>query len=424
MNSEFKRSNICMEIPTFQTSFDDFKKQLNFLETDINKIINTDQDNLIFKSLPSKNTAFTGMGSNKISDLDMPNFMNNSLNPQHLSINEYQKPENLLSNNISNNTFTEILQEYSIIVDSSDRDINKYPNPFNYRVYFNPVNDTTDAYIPQKFNYVKYIKLVTGILPTLYYYIKIDATINDNDITLLSNLTYINNPPNSEINLTSINITGIYNIINISEITQDNINYKKVITFAEPQEYPTVIKNVYEFSYTYNYDDNKNMINKVLPVNNYITQFQLQSFNLSSEKYTLLYIKEYSPPNENSTNQIVSNAFSIMFPDGVNCETLYTSTNFVDKVFKFSNLGILNQLTISILNSDGNLLKNSKISYTDFNLPINKNCDCLTETTGIPKRNYQCCCTYFRHPYYKKFQNILIFKIGVIENAIDTNIFN
>jgi hypothetical protein len=113
-----------------------------------------------------------------------------------------------------------------------------------------------------------------------------------------------------------------------------------------------------------------------------------------------------------------------MFPDGMNCDTLYTSTNFVDKVFKFSNLGILNQLTISILNSNGHLLKNSQQNYLDFNIPLNKYCNCLTETNGYFTRNYQCSCTYFRHPYYKKFQNILIFKIGVIENNIDTNIFN
>lgn len=87
-------------------------------------------------------------------------------------------------------------------------------------------------------------------------------------------------------------------------------------------------------------------------------------------------------------------------------------------------LGQINQMTISILNSNGNLIKNSKENYTDLNISKSKTCTCTTDSNGYFIRNYSCVCTYFRHPFYQKFQNTLIFRIGVIEPNIDKNIFS
>ena len=113
-----------------------------------------------------------------------------------------------------------------------------------------------------------------------------------------------------------------------------------------------------------------------------------------------------------------------MFPDGTNGDILYTSSGFIDKMYRFALLGQLNQMTISIANSNGTVLKNSQENYIDTNINPTKTCTCTTDTNGYFVRNYGCVCTYFRHPYYQKFQNTLVFRIGVIEPNIDKNIFS
>ena len=50
-----------------------------------------------------------------------------SINPKHKMLGEYEKPS-LIHNNISKNVYAESLQEYTIIIDSADRDIEKYLN--------------------------------------------------------------------------------------------------------------------------------------------------------------------------------------------------------------------------------------------------------------------------------------------------------
>jgi len=332
-----------------------------------------------------------------------------SLNPPHQMLNKYEKPNNLIHNNVTKNVYAETLQEYTIVIDSADRDIEKYINPFSYRVKFNGLPGTKDANIMKKFDYVKYIKLDTGIIPTKYYYIKQDTSLNNANFSFVSQLNLVSNPRNSVFNLASSDVSGSFAIIDITDVSGT-----KYIRFGEVEDYPNIVSTVYEYQ--------SNSINN--SINNYIARYKLQSYSLANDKYTLLYIDEFQNPNENSTNDAVGKSFSIMFPDGCNCDILYTSSGFIDKMFKFSLLGQINQMTIKILNFNGNQLKNSQEDYTDKFVDKNKVCTCYTDSNGYFIRNYRCVCTYFRHPYYQKFQNTLIFRIGVIEPNIDKTIFS
>lgn len=380
--------------------------QIDLLEKDINNIFtnNITSDRL--------DRLGTGIISNGI------NYDSGSHNPKHLMLGEYEQPKGLIHNNISKNVFTEALQEYTIIIDSSDRDIEKYPNPFSYRVKFNGVPGTKDANILRKFDYVKYVKLDTGIIPGRYYYVKQDTSLNDFDFSVVANLNLSTNPRNSTFQLGSFDVSGTFAIIDINDI--DN---NRFIKFANVCVYPVTVDTVYEFSF--NYSDPLDPVGSgTFKPNNQITRYKLQNYSLAHDKYTLLYIDELSSPNENATNDQVGKSFSVMFPDGCNCDIVYTSSGFIDKMYKFSLLGQLNQMTISIANSNGTILKNSEINYVDMHINRSKNCICTTDTNGYFIRNYSCACTYFRHPYYQKFQNTLIFRIGVIEPNIDKNIFS
>ena len=392
-----------------QTGNENILSQIDLIEKDINNIFS---NNITPDRLER-------LGSGDIQN-GMP-YDIGSLNPKHQMLGEFEKPTNLVHNNITKNIYAETMQEYTIIIDSSDRDIKKYPNPFSYRVKFSGLSGSNDATIMQKFDNVKFIKLDTGIIPTRYYYVKQDASLNNTDFNVIKNLNLISNPVNSTFNLSSTDISGTFAIIDITDVSSNG--YKRYIRFGEVQNYPNIVDVVYEFIFSFT-----NITNPVdtgtFIANNYIARYKLQQYSLANDKYTLLYIDEFENSNENSTNDIIGKSFSVMFPDGCNCNILYTSSGFVDKMFKFALLGQINQMTINIKNSNGTQLKNSQDFYTDMNIDPNKQCICTTDTNGYFIRNYKCVCTYFRHPYYQKFQNTLIFRIGVIETNIDKTIFS
>jgi hypothetical protein len=105
---------------------------------------------------------------------------------------DYTNKNKLLHNNVGDTILDEHVVEYRIIIDSTDRDIKEYPDPFSYIVKFNPAGNQsiqTEEYIDYKkknkgtkivesrfagaptphilkeFKNVKYIKLENVILP-------------------------------------------------------------------------------------------------------------------------------------------------------------------------------------------------------------------------------------------------------------------
>lgn len=101
---------------------------------------------------------------------------------------DYNNKDELYHNNVADIVLDEHIIEYKIIIDSKDRDIKIYPNPFDFKVKFNPNSDSIlrtekiqngkkvlirekmngdpTPHIIKEFKNVKYIKLETIVLPT------------------------------------------------------------------------------------------------------------------------------------------------------------------------------------------------------------------------------------------------------------------
>jgi hypothetical protein len=331
------------------------------------------------------------------------NFDNNnySIRTPYLNNNEFNKP-NLIYNNISDKISVDILVEYVIMIESIDRDIEKFSNPFKYKIYFNPVAQTKDAYIYKTFENVKYIKLESAILPRKYSYFRKDITSNTPDVSILINTNW------------KINDNLIFNTVNYTVIEDyiiDNIRY---IKYGITKPLPELIDKVYELQY----DISKNSLIKLY-------EFQLINLSLEDEKFLLLNIDEIKDTNDMATNIEISNSFAILFPDYINGDFLYTNTQGVDKIYRFSQLGNIKSLTINIADNEGKDFNTQSYKmFTDTHISKIKKCICKISSNGEIIRDYGCSCSYMRHPYYKKFQNTLLFKIGVIENDIDKSIIN
>jgi hypothetical protein len=131
---------------------------------------------------------------------------------------DYTNKNNLIHNNIGSNVLDEHVIEYRVMIDSIDRDIKTYPNPFSYVVKFNPASSSTGLdssgnfvrydgspypHIGKQFNNVKYIKLENVILPQ-YSNIK----YKDGE--------FVHDP-------NSIIVTNMYNSLVIEELSNERI---------------------------------------------------------------------------------------------------------------------------------------------------------------------------------------------------------
>lgn len=103
----------------------------------------------------------------------------------------FQNQNNILHNNLNSILLNEEIREYSVMIDSKDRNYQIYPDPFNYEVKFNPlpksrekVNGKYVTYeepapiINTNFTHVRYIKLEEVLLP-IYNRVRVMDVAND-----------------------------------------------------------------------------------------------------------------------------------------------------------------------------------------------------------------------------------------------------
>lgn len=72
--------------------------------------------------------------------------------------------------------------DHTIYINSNNRDIEQYPDPFNYRVDFNPVSGNNNAYIGRLFKNVKYIDIKSVTTPRRYYINKYQLKLYDSSV--------------------------------------------------------------------------------------------------------------------------------------------------------------------------------------------------------------------------------------------------
>lgn len=366
---------------------------------DNNKNPNLNLTNTDFISNYNKKSQFCE--SKIISDNKVDNDNNESaIREQFIPYNEYEKP-NAYFNNFNNNGKINFIKEYFCNISSIDRDIKKYPDPFNFLIRLQSNSDSNDAIINHDFKNIKSFKINNIIVPRKYYLYKKQITNYEIMINLFDQ--ELNN--NQIINDEQENETWV-----IIYKTDNTINYTKYI--AEPNDYDkSELNSVYEL---------KKMNNE------YITyEYKLLDKTLDLNKYILIYINDLNNINEYSTNNNLSTAFNILTPELITRDYLYLDNKSVEKIYEISNLGNLSRMQISFKNSlDKYITINTKV--IDYNVPNidDKICTCTYDEFNNIIRNYSCICNYIRHPRFIKIQNDIMFKFGIMETDFDKRVFN
>jgi hypothetical protein len=401
----------------------------NRLDTDVDHVpqramINKTSDAILNREFDINNNNITSLGEENEDTM---------IHTPYTTLDKFNKPDVLFKNINESKPQVDVLNEFIVNIDSSNRNVTFYPNPFKLRVMFNPAyaGYTTDANgnkvansvaadltIPKAFENIKYLRLETATLPRYYLLTLTTATsatpglgdaneqtilaavitnINTNKATSTYNFAgYINSvggsysPPTGYVTqyvsytwVSATNINAKFNVVNTSSVS---IAYELVFNGTSAQ----TISNRYVVNTT---------------------------SDLSTDRYLMINIDEITDNTQNSTNG--KNQYNYLYPDYITTNYFYGDNHFVDKIFKNAKLGTIQTLTITLSDSFGNLITGG--NYIDT---TNSTTD-MVSTTSTPGVTtvYNDSISYVRHPYYRPFQLTLMFKVGCYETEIDKKIF-
>jgi len=227
----------------------------------------------------------------------------------------YANQRDILHDNVGDIVLDEHIQEYRINIDSLDRDITVYPNPFNYTVKFNP---------PGK-SLVRTLELIDPTNPSLGKKIV---------------QTPFPGPPKPHIN---------------KEFR--NVKYIKLDTIVLPQ-FSNIIEDPQNIG-SYIFDPDSNLLDDRY-VNLHIKELDNKTVFSTNEGsvYTDINGETYKPKQP----------YGIIFPDKVLGDVYYVGTPYhSSRIYKNSLLNNIGSLTIELIDSCGKPLSYDNLGIVDEN---------------------------------------------------------
>jgi len=297
------------------------------------------------------------------------------------------------SNGRSMKEFIERLAENNINIDSSDRNIIAFPNPFQFNTIFNGDRYSVQPVIQKKFKDIKYLKLETISLPDQYSITK-EALSLDTEYTTIHS----------------------YYSINYSFVKLNDVN-SITIPNTPPETITIRVVSIYisGTNWTINYiiNDDPSTVFEMNQGTLYNQYFINQNKKISDDRMFYVYIPEITSRNYTTSQQNVT--FTVTSA-GTNPNS-YTLLNEIYPSFLFykdSMLEKANKYTVKITDRFGNV-------YVVNNLDSNANLDECNCSNTI---DYSCRCSYIRNPYYVKLQVSLQFKFGLFEDDLFKDLIN
>ena len=278
--------------------------------------------------------------------------------------------------------FIDRLSQHGINIDSADRSLLAFPNPFQFNITFNGDKNSNQPVIQRKYKDIKYLKLETVTLPNNYT-IKQTALSRDADYTTIKTYYGINYPYLSNNDVNTIVLSASTVTIRVVSIYVSGSNW--TINYIINDD-PTL---VYE-------------INQGTTYNKYNID---TSITIIGDRLFYIYIPEIT------NNVYTTNSDNVTFVCTCIGTNTYTVLNNIYPPFIFYKDSILQnalKYTVKITDRYGN-------QYVTNNLDTRANtdvCNCQTST------DYSCRCSYIRNPYYIKLQVSLQFKFGVFEDDL------
>ena len=359
------------------------------------------KDKCLFKRPPNPNVVNDNSIDYKNQDFDLETEMGNYFTKQEF----INKP--LIHQNIQANVLSEFIKENTMVIDSLDRNVTRWPNAFNFRVKFNPSSTDKGPVILKNFENVRYIRLERAILPDCHRLKKVSVSGGGAVETAFVGLALAYPADTDE-----ENETGIYNFVVICDI---KVGAVRTIDFVDLNDYLGINK-VYSMKLNEAGDTCRSLVYYTCSSNH----------KISEDRFTQLHIEEINRVNEQSTNSLIRKSFALLYTDKSTNNYVYADTMNADNIYKFSKLGNISSLTIKMYTSTGATLSTAS-EYTNDNITnATSKDDLFTKPLAGEDAmvKYVSASRYIRHPLYIKNQCHFVFKVGVVQSEQDKMIFN
>jgi hypothetical protein len=216
---------------------------------------------------------------------------------------DFKNTKKTLHNNIDESVFAEAITEYQLFMDSNDRSLTAYQNPFKFSVIFAPssrqtingitYDSTPNPVISRKFKNIKYIKLDFIILPKTFKVVKEGNIFDTATTTDITNLRYV------VLKVKEITNNHVFSTNNLSDCSfilypdrDMGDNAKMWLSTCASRVFPNSLLGNLDRMTLEIYDDSNNLLEPIDQDNNKILFSQLENntANLPTEALDSLRI--------------------------------------------------------------------------------------------------------------------------------------
>jgi len=266
-----------------------------------------------------------------------------------------------LYDNLNENLLKESIKEYRLNIDSSDRDVQMYQDPFNYIVHLGPVTNSGINASVSRTNIKNELKNINKKNKSNksnknndYYdhneIYEIKDTINDK--------IFIFDNPNA-IKEYTINLERSFNPYIIRDFS--NVSYIKLDCAVVPKYNSICINKCWDFCRKKHhkknfFKDEYDRIKDYIILNDRYIPDDKNEYNPLGDRFIQIYIKELQSVRNFGTNPITDKSFLLIYDKTLGALYLKLIPYSATKTYKDSLLGNLTKLSIQFYNSWGDPL--------------------------------------------------------------------
>ena len=261
-----------------------------------------------------------------------------------------------LYDNLGENLMKESVREYRLNIDSSDRDITIYPDPFNYVVFLGPVTNSGINASVSRTNIKTELKNVNKKNRNNKNFDQIEK--NDIKDTINDKIFLFDNP--DAIKEYTINLEKSFNPYIIRDFI--NISYVKLDCAVIPRYNSIAINRCWDFCRKKHhkknfFKDEYDRIKDYIILNDRYIPDDKNEYNPLGDRFIQIFIKELQSIRNFGTNPVTDKSFILIYDKTLGALYLKLIPYSATKTYKDSLLGNLTRLTLEFYNSWGQPLK-------------------------------------------------------------------
>lgn len=261
-----------------------------------------------------------------------------------------------LYDNLGENLMKEAVREFRLNIDSSDRDVTIYPDPFNYVVFLGPITNSGINASVSRTNIKNELKNANKKNRNNRNFDQVEK--NDIKDAINEKIFLFDNP--DAIKEYTINLEKSFNPYIIRDFV--NVSYVKLDCAVVPRYNSIAINRCWDFCRKKHhkknfFKDEYDRIKDYIILNDRYIPDDKNEYNPLGDRFIQIYIRELQSIRNFGTNPVTDKSFILIYDKTLGALYLKLIPYSATKTYKDSLLGNLTRLTIEFYNSWGQPLK-------------------------------------------------------------------